>query len=717
MFTLPDNWTRRGIDHPAGPGAGSGGAAGSSTGPRPQGRRCASRRRAGRRRRASSPASGSGRAHRAAGERHQQSSATATTPARRSRGPCRSTPCGRSRQLVALSPCPSRGSTRRTTPRRSRATARCGSRPDGRSWRTRRHSTRPSAAWALDLRRVRQSQGRRSSRSGAWRWARRIRRRRHARPRLSRCSRTRCCTPSGFPRRPAQGGCGGARRRRRVPEPDRAAGLRGDRHRFLSGGGVGSPPYRMIADTDETRIRPDELLRHVGNGDPDSWISAINWNKLLGSGAPSALPPLRPPGRPPGGGPRPARPRPREPAAAVAVDSVRGCPRRRRLRPPRTTSSWRATPRGAASASVPMTATEVAREGAPGSSMLDGDVPAAGVASVQVELRRLRGGWPHRRRPPAAAAAFTAPTARRPHGRRSQRRRELARSDPDGIPVTAELAYSADGGRTFGIVYGGAAGRSVRFPSRCWRRRSRGGCGCASATASTRPRCSRPVRGGARRPAVTILSPVARQRVAAGSSLYLSGGAVDAAGRAIPAADCAGSRTARRLAGERQSARSCPRTRTHPTRGHRPLRSYRDGDDGRQAARHDAVLPHPEGAEVALTSRAVVHVAGVGQPAGPPADRIDARRRGPKRAGHPSQGPPGPRGLVTEAAPHGGRARDRAARAHRSALVTHQPVSRREAEPRVGASGARSPLRKEAPNDQRVAGKPALPRRNRRGRR
>ena len=108
-------------------------------------------------------------------------------------------------------------------------------------------------------------------------------------------------------------------------------------------------------------------------------------------------------------------------------------------------------------------------------------------------------------------------------------------SDPDGDPVAAELAYSADGGRTFGIVYGGATERSIRLPA-------------ALLASSTRGRLRLRVSDGfnetevlsrsfvvaPRRPAVTILSPVTRQRVAAGSSLYLSGGAVDAAGRAVP---------------------------------------------------------------------------------------------------------------------------------------------------------------------------------------
>ena len=330
----------------------------------------------------------------------------------------------------------------------------------------------------------------------------------------------------------ADGGCDG--KGGGFPTPTGRLNSVGIDTNFLSGGGVGSPPYRMIADT--AAAPAYDLMSYcafLGNGDPDSWISAQTWNQLLGAAPLSASRTLRRARAVASAAGPVLHVRAKADGGLVTVDSVR---RMSAATPDSTPSAYVLVARdaeGRSVASVPMTATEVGREGAPGSSMLDGDVPAAGVASVQISSGGdVVAGRTASARPPRAT--FTAPRPGARTGTGSTVAVSWSASDPDGDPVAAEVAYSADGGRTFGIVYGGATGRSVRLPAALLAPSTRGRLRLRVSDGFNETEViSRPFVVAPRRPAVTILSPVTRQRVAAGSSLYLSGGAVDAAGRAV----------------------------------------------------------------------------------------------------------------------------------------------------------------------------------------
>ncbi len=302
--------------------------------------------------------------------------------------------------------------------------------------------------------------------------------------------------------------------------------------RFLSGGGVGSPPYRMIADTDENPGY--DLMSYcatLGNGDPDSWISAINWNKMLGSGAPPAR---RRQAALVRQAPNTLHVRARADAGGVRIGSVGAAAGP----PPSGPSPYALVARdvqGAVLASVPMTSSDV--RGAAGAveySLLDGDVPATGVASVHVTSgSAVLASRAASARPPTGVVRRPRGTERLGAGRSVTVRWRSA--DPDRDPVTAELDYSANGGRSFRNVGGGGTGNSATLPSELLqpstkarlRLRLNDGFHDAEVVSPAFVVLPRP-------PKVTILEPIARQPVAAGSSLYLRGGAVDATGRAIP---------------------------------------------------------------------------------------------------------------------------------------------------------------------------------------
>ena len=230
----------------------------------------------------------------------------------------------------------------------------------------------------------------------------------------------------------ADGGCGG--NGGGFPTPTGRLNSVGIDTNFLSGGGVGSPPYRMIADT--AAAPAYDLMSYcafLGNGDPDSWISAQTWNQLLGAASLSAYRTLRRrPGRRLRGGPCPARPR----------QSGRR-PRHGRLRAPDVRGDTRLDtfglrPRGARRRGTQcrLGADDRHRGRTRGrSGFLHARRRRArrGRGLGADQLRRHRGGGPHRQRPPAAGIVHGA-QAGRPHRRRIHRGRELARLGPRRRP-------------------------------------------------------------------------------------------------------------------------------------------------------------------------------------------------------------------------------------------------------------------------------------------
>lgn len=340
----------------------------------------------------------------------------------------------------------------------------------------------------------------------------------------------------------ALGGCGGGGGG--FPEPTGRLGSVGIDTRFLSGGGVGSPPYRMIPDTATTPGY--DLMSYcatLGGGDANSWISAINWNAMLGAGAPPARRNLSA-AADPVAATAAANPvaettlhvRARLQGAGVRIESVG---RSTGPSPEAAASPYRLIAldkQGQTLSSVLMSSADVEpAAGGQGFSVLDGKLPAAGVATVQITSGgSVVASRTASARPPKAT--FSLPRARARVGVGRSVAVRWGSSDPDGDPVKVELDYSADGGRTFRNVYGGGTGTSVVLPADLFQ-------------PSTKARLRLRLNDGfndaetvspafvvvPRAPKVTILEPVARQRVAAGSSVYLRGGAIDATGRAVPA--------------------------------------------------------------------------------------------------------------------------------------------------------------------------------------
>lgn len=330
-----------------------------------------------------------------------------------------------------------------------------------------------------------------------------------------------------------KGGCGG--NDGAFLDPKGRLGSVGIDISFLSGGHVGGPPYRMIADTDTSPAYDFMSYCPVNrDGDPDAWVSAQNWNAVLGFFDPKKA--VR--------ASRRAVVRAAAPAGStlhVMATTGPGAPAIQRVdRAGGAPAGGAPTPytlvgldaAGRAVTSVPMTGTAADAERQPAGTFtaLDGVLPAAGISGVQVVLGTTviasRAGSGH-----APTATLIAPKV----GAGETTTVRWRASDADGDAVSAELDYSADGGRTFHDVYGAGAGSTsatvpvtLLAPSTKARLRLRLSDGFNAATVLSKQFVVPP-----RRPTVTILAPAGAQRVAAGSSAYLSGGAVDAAGKAL----------------------------------------------------------------------------------------------------------------------------------------------------------------------------------------
>ena len=325
-------------------------------------------------------------------------------------------------------------------------------------------------------------------------------------------------------------GCGGGG----IDFPDvngrmRSVGL--DQTPGSGGAGANAPPFRVIDDS--TASPTYDLMSYckVKLGDATNWLSAYNWNKLLGAGAPPALrlPPARAAAPAPGslrvnaattaGGTVIARV---GSAVGAGLGSAAGSPY----------SLVARDAAGAVTASVPMRALTSSEPG--GAQQLEADVPSGGVAQVDV----VSGATvlaSRRRSAATPSVTLLAPKAGQRTGSGATVRLAWRASDadgPGGLSVAAE--YSADGGRSFHVVASGQGTDAIRLPT---------GMLPASGSARLRLRVSdgfNEAQSAAvrfvvvpRGPAVTITDPASTVSVNAAAAVYLRGGAIDSSGRAV----------------------------------------------------------------------------------------------------------------------------------------------------------------------------------------
>ncbi len=304
-----------------------------------------------------------------------------------------------------------------------------------------------------------------------------------------------------------------------------------------SGGSFpGAPPYRVIPDT--ARSPGFDLMSYcsLSVGDPAHWISARNWNRLLGAGAPAGTHRARAAA---GTGIPSLTVRARVDGTAVALASVTPL----LFTPPPPVGDGPSPytlvardERGAVTASAPLARRTVpgALGGTPSVVTLEGSVPSTGVARVEIASNGVvlaaRSRSAH-----APTIAFVSP---RPGARVNGGRPVTVRwraADADGDALQVALEYSADAGRNFRLVAGGAdPGRVTLAPGMLdasGRARLRLRVDDGFSTFATRPIA---ITVAPRAPAVTILDPVPGQRTQSGAALYLHGGAVDDQGRRVP---------------------------------------------------------------------------------------------------------------------------------------------------------------------------------------
>ncbi|MFT3865181.1 MAG: hypothetical protein QM729_12970 [Solirubrobacterales bacterium] len=331
----------------------------------------------------------------------------------------------------------------------------------------------------------------------------------------------------------AKGGCGGGDGA--FTDPTGRLGSVGIDISFLSGGSVDGPPYRMIGDT-EAHPAYDFMSYCAikGDGDPNSWVSVQNWDKVLGVAEKAADSP------PAAGRAAPRTAAPTGSTLHVLATTGPGAPAIQRVDHGGVTADGSPTPyrlvgldadgRTVASAATTGSAVEVDDQPGGPFTALEGALPAARVRTVQVVLGTTVLAT---RTASAHAPKATLMTPKAVGGAKTVTVRWRA-SDADHDPVSAELDYSTDGGRTFDEIYGAGTARvaevpvTLLAPSTHARLRLRVSDGFNVTTVESKTFVVAP-----RPPTPTILMPAGRERIAAGAAIYLSGGAVDAAGRAL----------------------------------------------------------------------------------------------------------------------------------------------------------------------------------------
>jgi hypothetical protein len=188
---------------------------------------------------------------------------------------------------------------------------------------------------------------------------------------------------------------------------------------------------------------------------------------------------------------------------------------------------------GAVLASVAMRAIQSHVDGLGLRILLRADVPAAGVASVEI----VKGGQVLARRARSANApkvTVLAPKRGARVGRRRTVRLLWRASDADGDKLTAKVDYSSNGGQSFRTIFSGPSAGRVDLPSALF---------SGTRRARVRVRVSDGFNEGSarsaafaavgHRPRVAILSPRRGARIMGDARLYLEGSAYDDAGRRL----------------------------------------------------------------------------------------------------------------------------------------------------------------------------------------
>ncbi len=341
-----------------------------------------------------------------------------------------------------------------------------------------------------------------------------------------------------------------------------------------SGGGPGSPPYRVIADTAASPTW--DLMSYCG-GD---WISELNWRRMLDPSAPRATP-----GRRADRAAHVAQAGPtltvRARVLSAGAEIVEVGRSTGPVPAPTPLAGFTLVARDAAGrvlTSTPMAATSTHSEMPGGATtFLDGLISAADVARVEV----TSGGQVIAARDRSA----DAPDARLISPRTGARLRGGAVSvtwqtaDSDSGERQIALDYSANGGRTFTpVLTGPDTGRArlavnLLAASNNARLRLRVNDGFND-TETTSGR----LKVAARPPSVTILAPTSRATLSAGSVVNLAGAAQDDHGRALRG------RALRWFAGRRALGRGEQVTTTLPA-GTRTLRLVAVDRSGRRSSR------------------------------------------------------------------------------------------------------------------------------------
>jgi hypothetical protein len=302
----------------------------------------------------------------------------------------------------------------------------------------------------------------------------------------------------------------------------------------LGSGGPGpeAPPYRVIGDV--ASFPAYDLMSYCG-GEPQLWISARNWSRLLGAAPPPGTHRPALPARA-ADGPESITVRARVAGAQAQITSLRFGPAPPAAAP--AASPYALVARdaaGAVLASAPMAVRELeGARGAPPLRQITGSVAAPTASRVEITASGAVIGA-RSRSAHAPTGRFLEPGRGGRVGRGASVLVRWAAADADGDPVEVEIDASADGGRTFRNVAGGsglsrlALPRSLLAPSSRARLRLR-----ISDGFNVTQVLSAPFAVVARPPEVTILDPAARARVQAGAAVFLRGGALDAAGRRVP---------------------------------------------------------------------------------------------------------------------------------------------------------------------------------------
>ena len=342
--------------------------------------------------------------------------------------------------------------------------------------------------------------------------------------------------------------CGGSKKATGFPDPDgrmRSVGL--DTSARSGGSNPGDPPYRVIPDDPPAGTPGWDLMSYCNLqvGDPQHWISARNWQAVLGAA-------FRSGNRVRAAAARSSRVagtgsflvlRAEESGGRVQIDSVLPSTL---AALPGTPSAYRLVARdagGAVLADAPVTAAVAEQAGralsasapalAPSFTSLEGRVPAAGVARLELVRDGAVLGAISRSPTAPTANVITPAGGARLRGEKPVTVRWNA-ADADGGSPAVSLEYSADAGATYITVAQAQGSAQIVLPAGVLASSPRGRLRLRVTDGfNTTVTAARPVVVVPRVPAVTIIEPALHQRVQGGEMLYLHGDAADGGGHPL----------------------------------------------------------------------------------------------------------------------------------------------------------------------------------------